>query len=262
MAVSSDGGMKKKLLSGRPVFGTFVKSDFPGIAEMLGYAGFDFLIIDQEHAAYSYGAAEQMIRACEAGRIASIVRMPSPDHWHIHHALESGATGVQIPSIETIEETAKATRETAFWPEGTRSPNPSVRAGHYGLWSGEESYIELTKKNSICIVQVESAYMVEHISELCGISQIDVLFIGPGDLSMSMGKPGKLDDPEVVAVIEDVITKGLAGGKVMGMLCGNPAAVKKYIDLGVRYIAYSSDVSMMAGAFRKTAADIFSPYRV
>jgi 4-hydroxy-2-oxoheptanedioate aldolase len=225
MAISSDGGIRQKLLSGQPVFGTFVKSYLPGIAEMLGYAGFDFAIIDQEHAAYSYGAVEQMIRACEVARMASIVRMPSPDHWHIHHALESGATGVQIPSIKTIEETANAAQETAFWPEGTRSPNPSIRAGHYGLWSAEDSYIDRTKKNSICVVQVESTYMAEHVSELCRIPQIDVLFVGPGDLSMSMGKPGKLDDPEVVAVINDIIEKGLAGGMVMGMLCGNPSAV-------------------------------------
>ena len=76
-----------------------------------------------------------------------------------------------------------------------------------------------------------------------------------------MGKPGKLNDPEVVAVIEDVIRRGLAGGKAMGMLCGNPDAVKKYIDLGCTYIAYSSDSGMIANAFKAINRDVFSPYR-
>lgn len=253
--------LKERIRAGKPVFGTFVKNNCPAIAEMLGWAGFDFAIIDCEHAAFSYGEAEGMIRACEVADLASIIRIQSPDAWHVHHGLESGAVGVQIPSIQSVEQAAHAAEPTAFYPDGTRSPNPALRAGHYAMWSGETGYLDAMRASSLCIVQVESADMAARVEELCAIPQIDVLFVGPGDLSMSMGKPGRLGDPEVVAAVEDIIRRGLAGGKAMGMLCATPEAVKKYIDLGVSYIAYSSDSSMIGGAFRKTAESVFAPYR-
>ena len=124
-----------------------------------------------------------------------------------------------------------------------------------------KSYLETKKESSLCVVQVESMAMAAAVEELCRIPQIDVLFVGPGDLSMSMGKPGKLNDPEVAAVIEDVIRRGLAGGKAMGMLCGNADAVKKYVDLGCTYLAYASDSGMIANAFRQVSRDVFAPYR-
>ena len=161
----------------------------------------------------------------------------------------------------SVENAAACAREAVFFPGGTRSPNAALRAGHYGCWSGEKSYLESKRESSLCVVQVESMAMANAVEELCRIPQIDVLFIGPGDLSMSMGKPGRLNDPEVVAVIEDIIRRGLAGGKAMGMLCGNPDAVKKYVELGVTYIAYSSDSGMIANAFRQVSQTVFDAYR-
>lgn len=253
--------LKARLQAGRPVFGTFVKSDCPNIAEMLGYAGFDFAIIDCEHSTYSFREAEDMIRACQLADMASIVRIDGPRPGLVHHALESGATGVQVPSIVTVDDAARCAGEAVFFPGGTRSPNPATRSGRFTCWNGEKPYMATMKDSSLCVVQVECMEMARRVEELCAIPQIDVLFVGPGDLSMSMGKPGKLTDPEVEAVIADIIRRGLAGGKIMGMLCGNPDAVKKYIDLGVRYIAYSSDSGMIAKAFKQVSADVFAPYR-
>lgn len=253
--------LKARLQAGQPVFGTFVKSSCPNIAEMLGYAGFDFAILDCEHSAYSLQDAENMIRACQLADMASIVRIDGPRPGLVHHALESGATGVQVPSIASVDDAAQCAREAVFFPGGTRSPNPATRSGRFTCWAGEKPYLAAMADSSLCVVQVECMEMARRVEELCAIPQIDVLFIGPGDLSMSMGKPGRLTDPEVVAVIEDIIRRGLAGGKIMGMLCGSPEAVKKYYDLGVRYLAYSSDSGMIAGAFKRINADVFAPYR-
>ena len=252
--------LKAKLQAGTPVFGTFVKSNCPNIAEMMGYAGFDFAIIDCEHGAFSFREAEDMIRACQLADMASVVRIDGPHAGLVHHALESGATGVQVPSIATVDDAACCAEEAVFFPGGTRSPNAATRSGRFTCWTGEKPYMATMAESSLCVVQVESVEMAKRVEELCAIPQIDVLFVGPGDLSMSMGKPGKLTDPEVEAVIEDIIRRGLAGGKIMGMLCGNPAAVKKYIDMGVRYIAYSSDTAMIAKAF-KQAVEVFDAYR-
>lgn len=253
--------IKQRMLEGKPVFGTFLKSYCPQIAEIIGYSGMDFVVIDCEHSNYSYSEMEDMVRACEISDMASIVRPPSCTPWHIHHALEIGATGVQIPSIASVQDAADAAVETAFYPEGTRSPNPSLRAAHFGFWQGEKSFFETAKDSSLCVMHVEDIAMVPHVEELCEIPQIDVLFVGPGDLSMSMGKPGKLNDPEVGAVIEDIIRRGLKGGKMMGMLCNSPEAVKKYIDMGVTYVLYSSEVGIMGNALRSLNKNIFDLYR-
>lgn len=253
--------LKARLKAGQPVFGTFVKSECANIAEMLGWSGFDFAILDCEHSTYGFKAAEDMIRACQLSDVAAIVRTDGPRPGLVHHALESGAIGVQVPSIVTVDDAAQCAAEAVFFPGGTRSPNAATRSGRFTCWNEEKPYMAAMAESSLCVVQVECMEMARRVEELCAIPQIDVLFIGPGDLSMSMGKPGKLTDPEVEAVIEDIIHRGLAGGKIMGMLCGNPAAVKKYIDLGVRYIAYSSDSSMIANAFKKVNAEVFTPYR-
>lgn len=251
--------IKAKINAGQPVFGTFVKSNCPNIAEMLGWAGFDFAILDCEHSNYSYNELENMIRACQLSGLASIPRIACPQPWQVHHGLESGATGIQIPSITSVENAAECARECAFPPAGTRSPNPALRAGQYGCWTGEKSFIETKREDSLCVVQVESVEMADAVEELCKIPQIDVLFVGPGDLSMSMGKPGKLNDPEVKERIRDIIRRGLAGGKAMGMLCGSPEAVREYVELGCTYIAYSSDNGMIAKAFKGVVQDVFAP---
>lgn len=185
--------LKARIRSGKPVFGTFVKNNCPNLVEMLGWAGFDFAILDCEHSSYSYGELENMIRACQLAGLASIPRIACPEPWQVHHGLESGATGVQIPSIRSVENAAECAQEAVFFPGGTRSPNPALRAGQYGCWTGEKSYLETKKESSLCVVQVESMAMAAAVEELCRIPQIDVLFVGPGDLSMSMGKPGKLN---------------------------------------------------------------------
>ena len=259
--MKDEQSIKQKMKAGIPVFGTFLKSNCVSIVEVLGYSGLDFIVIDCEHSNFSYGDVENIIRACEVSGMASIVRPPSCDSWHVHHAMESGATGVQIPSIESVFDAKEAAIETAFYPSGKRSPNPSLRAAQYGFWNGEKTFIETEKEKSLCIMHVEDIQIVPYIEELCQIPQIDVLFVGPGDLSMSMGKPGKLNDPEVATVIEDIIHRGLAGGKIMGMLCNSPEAVKKYVDMGVTYVLYSSDIGILGKSMRQLNSTVFDKYR-
>lgn len=199
--------------------------------------------------------------ACQLAGLASIPRIACPEPWQVHHGLESGATGVQIPSIRSVENAAECAQEAVFFPGRHAQPQSALRAGQYGCWTGEKSYLETKKESSLCVVQVESMAMAAAVEELCRIPQIDVLFVGPGDLSMSMGKPGKLNDPEVAAVIEDVIRRGLAGARPWECSAANADAVKKYVDLGCTYLAYASDSGMIANAFRQVSRDVFAPYR-
>lgn len=252
--------IKTRLKAGEACFGTFYKGSDPNTAEILGYAGFDFAIVDCEHSTFSYQMAEDTIRACQLAQIAPIVRVNGPKPGDVHHYLESGATGVQIPSITSVQDAADCVDEAAFYPAGHRSPNQATRSGHFTCWKGEKTYLETMKESTLRVVQVECVEMADAVEELCALTEIDVLFIGPGDLSMSMGKPGKLTDPEVEAKIADIIKRGLAGGKVMGMLCGNADAIKKYYDMGVRYLVHSNDRALLANAAKK-ANEMFAPYR-
>ena len=120
----------------------------------------------------------------------------------------------------------------------------------YTAWNKEESYIEHSNKNSLVVVHVENKEMAERVDELLQIPQIDVIFVGPADLSQSMGKPGQVNDPEVAAVIEGVFKKVLKEDKAVGIYCSTPEAIKKYVGLGATYIAFGSDVTAMVGALK------------
>jgi len=251
--------LRERILNGEVVYGLFYKLNSPDVAEMVGNAGFDFIIVDTEHSNFSTYDVSNIIRAADSTGMSTVVRIFAATEEDVLHALDSGADGVQIPSITSVEVARKACTGTKYFPEGTRGLSMTQRSAMYGAWNKEESYFSYSNRNSLVVAHVENKEMAEKVEQLCDIPQIDVLFVGPGDLSQSMGKPGKLDDPEVVAVIEKVFKIALAKGKKVGIYCGNPAAVKKYTAMGATYIAYGSDATAMSSALvniRKSLAQV------
>lgn len=240
--------LRERILNKEVVYGLFYKLNSPDVAEMVGNAGFDFIIVDTEHANFSTYDAANIIRAADSTGMSTVVRVFSAEEEHVLHALDSGADGVQIPSITSVETAKKACAGAKYFPEGTRGLSMTQRAAMYGAWNKQESYYAYSNRNSLVVAHVENKEMADKVEELCDIPQIDVLFLGPGDLSQSVGKPGKLDDPEVVAIVEKVFKVALAKGKAVGIYCGNPAAVKKYTAMGATYIAYGSDATALSSA--------------
>lgn len=254
-----NGEVKKKLDRGDVVFGTFFKFGAPNLAELFGLAGFDFLIIDCEHAAFSHSETENMIRACERAGMSSVIRTQDAAEANILHALDSGASGVQVPSLRTPEQARDVVLRSKYHPIGERGWAPGCRAAGYAFFDAADYAARANRETLVC-VHVENKEMVGRIEELCQVDHVDVLFIGTGDLSQSLGHPGKADHADVQAAVDKVIEAGARYGKHLGAVAGNPEALKSYIERGVKYIVWQSDLVMYKNALKAAAAN-FAPFR-
>lgn len=243
--MNNSRNLRQRILSGEQVVGTFFKINSPDVAEIIGAAGFDFIIIDTEHGNFSDSEVANIVRAADGVGLNSIVRVRTPSEEDILHALDSGASGVQIPGLADIETAKKIAASTKYCPDGTRGLSLTVRSARYGIWKEDKPYVEYANEQSLVAVHVENIHMAERIDELCAIPQIDVIFVGPADLSQSMGIPGKLNDPKLKEVVARVFERARAAGKAVGIFCGTPEAVHTYRQMGATYILYSSDTTIL-----------------
>lgn len=251
-----NSAVKRKLEAGETVFGSFFKVDSPAIAELYGLAGFDFLILDAEHGCFTHGQIENLIRTCERMGMSSVIRTPDAQEANILHVLDSGASGIQVPSLKSAAEVRDLIRKAKYWPLGERGSARACRAAGYGT---VPDYEARANAETLVSVHVENKEMVEDIEALCAIPELDVVFIGPGDLSASLGHPGNAAHPDVVAAIDRVIEVA-AGRKHIGTVVGNAKALESYVARGVHYIAWLSDLGIIRGALNGAAAN-FAPYR-
>jgi len=251
-----DSTMKRKLDAGETVFGSFVKGDSPVTAELYGLAGFDFLILDAEHGCLSHGQVENLVRTCERMGMSSVVRTPDAAEANILHVLDSGASGIQVPSLKSAAEVREVIRRAKYWPLGERGAARACRAAGYG---SVPDYEQRANAETLVSVHIETKEMVDEVEALCAIDELDVLFIGPGDLSASLGHPGDASHPDVAAAIARVIEVA-AGRKHIGTVVGSAAQLASYVERGVHYIAWLSDVGMMRGALTAAAGN-FTLYR-
>lgn len=246
-----DYSVKTKLEAGEVVFGSFVKLDAPAVAEVIGLSGFDFQIVDAEHGCFSHLSIENMIRAGERVGMSSVIRTQDAAEATILHALDSGASGIQVPSLKSAAQVEDVIRMAKYWPDGERGSARACRAAGYGT-SGPD-YQEKANRHTLVSVHVENKEMVEEVDALCALDQLDVLFIGPGDLSESLGHPGNADHPDVVAAIDRVIAVA-AGRKHIGTVVANARTAEQYISRGVKYLAWLSDLGLLRGALNTASA--------
>lgn len=259
MAITSS--VKDRLKNHETVFGTFYKLNSPIATEMLGWAGFDFIVVDCEHSPIGYESTENIIRTAENVGLSTIVRVPSAAEEHIFHALDSGAVGVQIPNLTSVEQFRESVSACKYFPAGTRGLSRGTRNAMFGLWNeAEKPYVQAANDKSLVVVHIENKEMAERVEEICQIPEIDVVFVGPADMSQSLGIPGKSKDPRVVEIALHVIETAERYGKAGGIAAGKDN-MDMYIRHGARYIMYSSDAALFAGAL-KNAVSLFNPYRV
>lgn len=259
MAITSS--VKDRLKNHETVFGTFYKLNSPIATEMLGWAGFDFIVVDCEHSPIGYESTENIIRTAENVGLSAIVRVPSASEEHIFHALDSGAVGVQIPNLTSVEQFRESVSACKYFPAGTRGLSRGTRNAMFGLWNeAEKPYVQAANDKSLVVVHIENKEMAERVEEICQIPEIDVVFVGPADMSQSLGIPGKSKDPRVVEIALRVIETAERCGKAGGIAAGKDN-MDMYIQHGARYIMYSSDAALFAGAL-KNAVSLFNPYRV
>lgn len=246
-----NGTLRSRIRNGEVVLGIFYKLNSPAATEIIGWSGVDFIVADCEHSAIGYESVENIVRAGEAAGLSTVVRVPCAGEEHIFHALDSGAAGVQIPNITSVEQCKSAVSSAKYHPLGTRGLSRQTRNAMYGIWKdGEQIYTDAANDASLVVVHIENKEMAEEIEAICRLPQVDVVFIGPADLSQSLGIPGKSGDPRVVELAKKVIDTAKRYGKCAGINVTNQAAARKYVDMGARYILYSSDTALLAQGLR------------
>ena len=226
--------IKQKLKEGKPVFGAMITFPSPTAVEMLGYMGFDWVLIDNEHGSITVDTAEEMIRAAELTGVALIVRPVANRADVICSFLDRGAWGVQVPHVNTRAEAEAAVAACKYYPEGIRGIFSRGRPAEYGMKESTQAYAASANANTLVCLMLEEVEAINNIDEIVKVKGIDVLFIGSGDLSQSMGHVGQQAHPEVLALMEKGVKKIRDAGVAAGVSCPENL-VPKFIDMGVQY---------------------------
>ena len=226
--------IKKKLTSGQPVFGVIVGTPDANITEMMGYLGFDWVLIDAEHGPINENDCEAMVRACELAGITSVVRPPVNRPEVLLRFMDRGAEGVQVPHVNTKADAQAVVEAVKYYPLGKRGFNSQLRLAQFGLKGSAREYLEAANRETFVCVMIEEVEAVHNLGEILEVDGIDVYFVGPGDLSQSMGYPGQRDVPEVHTVVRKALDQIIQAGKVAGV-GATDADVPQYLDMGVKY---------------------------
>ncbi len=236
------------LLAGKkPLFGIFSGMASPAIVEMCGHAGFDFVVLDNEHGPAGLETTEHLIRAARCVNIIPVVRTLEAD---ILRVLDIGASAIQVPQVNTAEQARRIVAAAKYPPLGGRGAAFSPRAAGYGFFGGQP-HAKMSNEGTAVILMTETEEALANLDEILAVPGIDALFIGPNDLSFSMGHQGNQKHPDVVAAI-DAAVKKIARTKVAPGLMTVPADdYKRYAALGARYL--TTQVSSVLGTALKGA---------
>lgn len=249
-----ENAIKKKLQAGKPVLGTFVKLYDPSAVELLGLLGFDFFVIDNEHVAMSRERMVQLIRAGDGAGITPVVRVRENRAVEMLQALDEGALGIMVPQVDTKEQAEAAVRSMKYAPLGQRGFAPSHRAAGYGTMD-PVLYASMANEHTLVVCYCETVESIRNLDEIIRVPEVDVIFIGPFDLSQSLGVIGQADHPAVREAIDSIIAKVRSVGKAVGIIAGNAQEAKRYVDMGVHYITISSDLGMLAAGAKTIRAE-------
>jgi len=250
--MTSVNPLKRKLQAGQPCFGAWMLSTSADMAEILGYAGMDFLLLDHEHGQGSIDDAIGQLRAIKGSDCVGVLRVPANDHIYIKRALDAGVGGIMVPNVKNAAEARHVVDSCRYAPIGIRGAFGGMRAMNYGFNPG---YYEESFENLVVVVQVENARAIDAIPEIAAVEGIDVIFIGPRDLSATLGKLNQFDDPLVRGQIDRAAEAILASGKLLGSTAASGKAAKEMAARGYRFIIPGSDVTLLGLAARSTLAD-------
>ena len=225
------------------VYGTFAKTCDPLFIKAIGKSGFDFVILDNEHGPNSLRDTYPLILASQVTGIYPIVRVGKLSDIEIQRTLDLGVAGVQIPQIKTKEDAEHARAYSKFYPKGMRGVCRFVSAADCGFMDKD---IYFQKQNEVTvIIHIEGVEGIQHIDDIIKVEDIDVIFIGPYDLSQSLGIPGEIDNPKLTREIEKLVEKCRKEQKHTGIYADDVAKAKHYKSLGIKYIAVSVDVNLL-----------------
>jgi 4-hydroxy-2-oxoheptanedioate aldolase len=226
--------IKAALRSGESVRGLFVKTPDPLIAELLGICGLDFAVCDSEHGTSSVGDLENFCRALELRGSTPFVRVGSSSRIGLSRSFDAGAMGVHVPWVEDAETAHAVIDAVKYLPEGKRGLAGS-RTSHYGIDCNLVDYMARSNQETLVVAQIESRNAVDNADSIARTPGVDVVFVGPTDLSNSIGRPLDFDNQELTAMIQQVVDTTLRHGKTFGIFVRNAQEIAHWEAQGARY---------------------------
>ena len=240
---------KEKIALGERQIGCWLAMGEGFATEIAAGAGFDWLLIDGEHGPNDIRSISRQLGTTLASSAAPMVRVPALEPWVIKQVLDAGAQNVLIPMVNNRAEAEAAVAACKYPPHGIRGVGAmGTRATNFG----EVTDYTVTANDEICvIVQVESREAYENLDDILATPGVDGVFVGPADLSADMGFLGRANDPAFKKIEEDALTRIRAAGKPSGMISTNAAAIERYMELDITFIAVGMDVPILAQGMRK-----------
>ena len=227
-----------------PPIGTWLSAASPLLAEAAGQAGFDWGVVDMEHSPLDLMGVVHMLQALGNTRLVPVVRVPWNDSVATKRVLDAGAATVLFPFLQDADEAARAVASTRYPPEGHRGMAGMSRAAGYGT---RPDYLRTANQGIGVVVQLETPQALAALDEIAAVPGVDALFVGPADLSGSMGLPGQLMHPDVMSAMTRAARRCAELGKPVGTIGGTPEQVARYRAAGFTFLAMGSDIGLFVG---------------
>src|SRR5690349_1259390 len=239
------GRLRNRVAAGDVAFGTLIGTASPVTAEVCAAAGFDWLLLDLEHGAGGEEQVRATVPAAVAYGVPTVVRVESEARIRAGRVLDAGAAGVMLPRLETVDEVRAAVAHLRYPPRGDRGVATYNRACRFGLDPGA---LQRADDEVLGIVQIESGRAVSNAEEIAAVDGVDVLFVGPRDLSHDLGVPGQVDAPIFMEALNQVRLSARKHGKACGLLVADGSAAATKMADGWTFITIGSDSTLLASA--------------
>lgn len=236
--------LKERIRSGLPTLGSWITLGHPGIAEIMANAGFDWLAVDLEHSVIAIDMAGDLIRVIDLCGVAPLVRLTSNDPDQIKRVMDAGAHGIIVPAVNSAGDAQRAVAAVCYAPVGNRGVG-LARAQGYGPRFQE--YLAWQRDSGVVVVMIEHKDAIRNLRNILAVPGVDAFFIGPYDLSCSLGIPGQFEHPDFLAAMAEIRRIGAACGAVAGLHVVEPDLERLRASLaeGYRFIAYSVDIRIL-----------------
>ncbi|GIK64614.1 MAG: 2,4-dihydroxyhept-2-ene-1,7-dioic acid aldolase [Chloroflexota bacterium] len=235
---------KAAIQDGQTVLGCFLRYPSASLVEVLTYQAWDFIVFDAEHGTIQPEDCENMVRAAELQGVTPIVRVTTNQAPVILRYMDSGAQGLHVPWVNSASEAEAVVQSVKYHPRGVRGL-AGVRAADYALRGSFSDYVRFANQESLVVIHIETAEAVEQLPEIVKVDGLDVIFIGPTDLSHSYGVPGEPQHPTVQAAIDRIVEVVGKSGLALGIMVSNAQAAQQWRERGARYITIGFESVLM-----------------
>jgi 4-hydroxy-2-oxoheptanedioate aldolase len=232
--------LRERLQSPEPLIGAYLSFPSPELVEFLGYAGFDWIFFDAEHGGISLDASYSLVRAADAVDLPSMIRVPVNDPTQVLIFAETGVDAVMVPHVQQPEDAERFVRALRYWPDGHRGAMAASRAANYGLTQSATEYFSGGGTQPLAVALLEDQGGCENASLIAETPGIDVYFLGPGDLAMSIGLPAQTGHPKVQELMWSACKQLVGEGRTVGTIVATPAAARQAFDAGMRMVVVSA----------------------